>query len=161
MNSAPEIFQRIFEGLLSSCQNCINYLDDIIIFGETETEHDNHLAKVLSVLRQNNVELNKTKCLARVEQLKFLGHKLSAKGIEADDDKIKTVRGFRPPTTKEEIRIFLGLVTYLRRFIPGNHHGTTAPPNKTRRTIFVVVTTPKMLRPTKTVTNQIASSFVF
>lgn len=54
----------------------------------------------------------------KVQNLEFLDHKLSANGIEPGDDKIKTIIDFRPPTTKEEVRNFLGLVTYLGKFIP-------------------------------------------
>lgn len=118
VNSAPEIFQRIFEGLLSPCENCLNYLDDIIVYGGTEEEHDAHLEKVLNVLRDNNVVLNEAKCVTKVQNLEFLGHKLSANGIEAGEDKVKTILEFRPPHSKEEVRSFLGLVTYLGKFIP-------------------------------------------
>ncbi|XP_044760910.1 uncharacterized protein K02A2.6-like [Coccinella septempunctata] len=118
VNSAPEIFQRTLEGILSPCENCLNYLDDIIVFGSTEEEHDRCLANVLDVLHNHNILLNDNKCLKKVKEVKFLGHKLSAEGIDADDRKVETIINFRPPTTKEEVRSFLGLVTYLGKFIP-------------------------------------------
>lgn len=118
VNSAPEIFQRIFEAMLASCKNCLNYLDDIIVYGSSESEHDACLKKVMEVLNENNVLLNKTKCLIKVQELEFLGHKLSDKGIEADQKKIKTILDFRAPENKEEVRSFLGLVTYLGKFLP-------------------------------------------
>lgn len=126
VNSAPEIFQRVFEEMLSSCRNCLNYLDDVIIYGSTEFEHDICLKKVLDVFSTNNVLLNEAKCVKKVQELYFLGHKLSSKGIEADQLKIQTVLDFRPPRTKEETRSFLGLVTYLGKFIPDL--GTTTEP---------------------------------
>ncbi|KAG5863498.1 hypothetical protein JTB14_025531 [Gonioctena quinquepunctata] len=118
VTSAPEIFQRIFENLLSQCKNCINYLDDIIVYGSTEQEHDDCLVKVMQVFEDNDILLNKTKCIEKVQQLCFLGHNLSHKGIDADQEKVKTILQFRPPTLKEEVRSFLGLVTYLGKFIP-------------------------------------------
>lgn len=104
VNSAPEIFQRVFENLLTICRNCINYLDDIIVYGSTEEEHDTCLAQVLKIFQNNNVRLNKTKTLTKVKQLEFLGHKLSDKSIEADQKKIKTILEFRTPVNKEETR---------------------------------------------------------
>ncbi|KAG5887393.1 hypothetical protein JTB14_001583 [Gonioctena quinquepunctata] len=65
-----------------------------------------------------DILLNKTKCIKKVQQLCFLGHNLSHKGIDADQEKVKTILQFRPPTSKEEVRSFLGLVTYLGKFIP-------------------------------------------
>ncbi|XP_044753909.1 uncharacterized protein K02A2.6-like [Coccinella septempunctata] len=91
-----------------------------------EKEHDYCLNNVLEVFKVNNVLLNEEKCIKKVKELYFLGHKLSDKGIEADHAKIKTILQFRPPTTKEETRSFLGLVTYLGKFIPDL--GTTTEP---------------------------------
>nr|CAH7737392.1 unnamed protein product [Callosobruchus chinensis] len=118
VNSAPEIFQRVFEGLLASCENCLNYLDDIIVFGRSVEEHDRCLKSVLSIFQDNNVLLNREKCIMKVRRLEFLGHNLSSEGIDANDKKIKTILDFRPPATKEELRSFLGLVTYVGKFIP-------------------------------------------
>lgn len=126
VTSAPEIFQRIFENLLAQCKNCLNYLDDIIIYGQTEEEHDTSRRKVMEVFRKYNVLLNKSKCTERTQELQFLGHRLSSNGIDADQDKVQTIQNFRAPATKEELRSFLGLVTYLGRFIPDL--GTTTEP---------------------------------
>nr|CAH7744111.1 unnamed protein product [Callosobruchus chinensis] len=126
VNSAPEIFQRIFEAILAPCQNCLNYLDDIIIYGSTEFEHDRCLNKVLEVLDTHNVLLNKSKCLFKVQELEFLGHRLSNQGIAADQRKVRTIMEFRSPQNKEEVRSFLGLVTYLGKFLPDL--GTTTEP---------------------------------
>ena len=65
VNSAPEIFQRVFEGILAPCKNCLNYLDDIIIFGKNETEHEECLNIVLKTLNQYDVVLNEAKCIYR------------------------------------------------------------------------------------------------
>jgi hypothetical protein len=63
INAAPEIFQKVFERILSKCSGTFNYLDDIIIFGETKQIHDQNLQKVLKVLKENDVLLNEEKCL--------------------------------------------------------------------------------------------------
>lgn len=118
INSAPEIFQRVFESLLTTCKNCINYLDDIIVYGSTEKEHDECLAHVIKVFQDNNVRLNEAKTVTKAKELDFLRHRLSDKGIDADQKKIKIILKFRPPANKEEVRSFLGLVTYVGKFIP-------------------------------------------
>lgn len=67
VNSAPEIFQRVLEGLLAGCQNCVNYLDDIIVYAASETEHDLYLKNVKYVLHKNNILLNDEKCMLKVQ----------------------------------------------------------------------------------------------
>lgn len=109
VNSAPEIFQRTLEGLLSSCSNCLNYIDDVIIYGKSEDEHDMAIKKVLETFKLNNVTLNNEKCTWKTKRLQFLGHILSDTGILPDQEKIQTINNFRPPETKEELRSFLGL----------------------------------------------------
>ena len=115
VNSAPEIFQRVFEGLLSPCKNCLNYLEA--------------LDGVLKKLKEHNVVLNEKKCVYKVTELKFLGHHLSQKGIKADEEKVKAIEEFRNPVNKEETRSFLGLITYLGKFIP-DLAATTEPLRK-------------------------------
>jgi len=118
INSAPEIFQRIFQSILASEKNCLNYIDDIIVYGKSEEEHDECLQDVLKVLNKQNVLLNEKKCHMKVKELEFLGHTLSSEGIKADPKKVEAVQNFRAPNNKEELRSFLGLVTYLGKFIP-------------------------------------------
>lgn len=114
---APELFQRIMEMILSGCENCFNYIDDIIIYADNKEQLEAYVNKVLERLKSYNVLLNHEKCIFNAEQLTFLGHKLSATGIEPTDDKIAAIKMFRQPKTAEEIRSFLGLVNYIGKFI--------------------------------------------
>lgn len=118
ITSAPEIFQKIMEQILAPCQNSLNFLDDIIVFGTDEQEHDECLKIVLQILKENDVTLNEEKCCFKVRELNFLGHKLSDKGIDVDSKKVNEIMSFRSPVNKEELRSFLGLVTYVGKFIP-------------------------------------------
>lgn len=118
VNSAPEIFQKIMEGMLSTCPNVLNYIDDIIVFGSCDEDHDAALKSVLDVLKENNVTLNQAKCVRKTKKLMFLGHVLSADGFTADPEKVKVIQQFRSPESKEEVRSFLGLVTYIGKFLP-------------------------------------------
>lgn len=96
VNSAPEIFQLVFEEMLVTCKNCLNYLDDIIVYGSTEAEHDGCLQFLLTTMKENDVLLNDSKCRIKVRELEFLGHKLSDAGISADYSKVKAIQEFRP-----------------------------------------------------------------
>lgn len=118
ISCAPEMFQKTMEQLLAGCENVINYIDDIFIFGETEEEHNIALTKVLSVLKDNNIMLNQAKCIFKAQQLEFLGHVISSDGIRPTEQKIQALTKFREPRTSDEVRSFLGLVTYVGKFIP-------------------------------------------
>lgn len=118
INCAPEIFQKILEQVLSGCQGCLNFIDDIIVFGRTEEEHDGRLKMVLKRLAEYSIALNEEKCVYRVRNITFLGHRLSEKGIEPVEDKVLAIKMFRQPTSPEEMRSFLGLVNFVAKFIP-------------------------------------------
>lgn len=118
ISCAPELFQKIMEQILSGCDGCLNFIDDIIVFGEDRKEHDERLARVKNTLEDNEFSLNKDKCLCGVNEVKFLGQTLSERGIEADSDKLEVIRHFREPKTAEEVQSFLGLVNYVGKFIP-------------------------------------------
>lgn len=118
INCAPEIFQRTMEGILSHCANTIVFIDDILIYAVTELKHDEYVQEVLKTLKRQNVLLNAAKCRIKMRQVKFLGHVLNGEGIRPSEDKIIAIKKFRTPETKEEIRSFLGIVTFVARFIP-------------------------------------------
>jgi len=118
VNSAPEIFQKLLEERLAKCPNALNYIDDVIVFGSSLEEHDKMLEMVKVIFKENNIFLKKDKCVWKTQRLKFLGHILSDTGISADPEKVQVITAFRPPKNKEELRSFLGLVTYVGRFLP-------------------------------------------
>ncbi|XP_055858008.1 uncharacterized protein K02A2.6-like [Episyrphus balteatus] len=115
---APELFQKIMEQILVGCKGCLNYMDDIIIYGETIEHLNKRVAKVLETLKSHNVMLNRAKCIFGVTELEFLGHKLSACGIAPTQSKVEAVKNFRCPSSVAEVRSFLGLVNFVGKFIP-------------------------------------------
>lgn len=117
VNCAPEIFQRTMERLLAGISNVIVYIDDVLIYASSEVELETTTAKVLKVLRENNLTLNEGKCEFRRQELKFLGHQLSAKGFAIDDGKVRDVRNFVQPLNKTDLRSFLGLAAYLSDYV--------------------------------------------
>lgn len=118
ISCAPEMFQKIMEQILADCENTVNYIDDVLIFGATEQEHDEALGRVLKALKSRGVLLNQTKCVFKVTEVMFVGHHLSAAGIRPAEEKTEVLKSFRTPANAEELRSFLGMVTYVGRFLP-------------------------------------------
>lgn len=118
ISCAPEIFQKLMERILIKCEGTLNFIDDILIFGATMEEHDNRLKETTKTLEENNILLNKAKCVFRMKQVEFLGHQLSSEGVKPLDSYIGVIKTFRPPRTIEEIQSFLGLVNYVGKWIP-------------------------------------------
>lgn len=78
---APEIFQKLLEQILCGCDGCVNYIDDILIFGNNKSQLDKRTQAVLHRLKESNITLNNDKCMYGEEKIQFLGHTLSAEGI--------------------------------------------------------------------------------
>lgn len=138
INCAPEIYQKIMEQILSGCSGCLNFIDDIIVFGEDMAEHDRNLAAVMDRLKVYDVVLNTDKCVFRVREITFLGHRLSSKGIEPAIDKIESIKLFRQPEKLDELQTFLGLVNFVSKFIPNVHiHRTITQVDPTQSSIHM------------------------
>ena len=116
--SAPTIFQRTIEQVLSGCNGVKVMLDDIIITGKTEEEHIENLRCVLTKLKERGLKLNPAKCEYMQKEVAFLGHIIDATGIHMIEDKVQAVNDAPAPTDINELRAFLGLINYYHRFIP-------------------------------------------
>jgi hypothetical protein len=94
------------------------FIDDILIYSNNEEEHAKHLRIMLTRLREHQLYAKFSKCAFWLEEIQFLGHVLSAKGIAVDPSKVKDILEWKPPTTVHQVRSFLGLARYYHRFIP-------------------------------------------
>jgi hypothetical protein len=94
------------------------FIDDILIYSKNEEEHARHLRIVLTRLREHQLYAKFSKCAFWLEEIQFLGHVLSAKGIAVDPSKVMDILEWKPPTTVHQVRSFLGLAGYYHRFIP-------------------------------------------
>jgi hypothetical protein len=92
-------------------------IDDILIYSKNEEEHATHLRIVLTRLREHQLYAKFSKCAFWLEEIQFLGHVLSANGIAVDPSKVKDILEWKPPTTINQVRSFLELAGYYRRFI--------------------------------------------
>ncbi|XP_058828562.1 uncharacterized protein K02A2.6-like [Topomyia yanbarensis] len=126
VNCAPEVFQREMSRILENVENVIIYIDDILVFGKTLEDLHKTVARVLQILRVNNLTLNTAKCEFDKTRIKFLGHELNEQGFHIDDSKVKNILNFREPATASELRSFLGLASFVSPYI-GNFSDLTGP----------------------------------
>jgi hypothetical protein len=121
-----EAFQQkvseIFEGL----EGVEIYIDDILVWGKDEREHDERLEKVLQRCREANLKLNKEKARIAVDEVTYVGHRISKEGTLPDEKKVKAIMEMPKPQNKKDIERFLGLVQYVGKFIP-NLSDITSP----------------------------------
>uniref|UniRef100_A0A1Y1LD52 Reverse transcriptase domain-containing protein n=1 Tax=Photinus pyralis TaxID=7054 RepID=A0A1Y1LD52_PHOPY len=126
LTSAPEVFQERMNEIFGSIEGVNVYIDDIIVSGKTVGEHNARLEQVLKLASKFNLGFNFGKCKFLAEEVQYMGHKISKHGLEADNSKIEAIIKMPKPVNKEEIQRFLGLVTYVGKFIK-NLSDKTAP----------------------------------
>ena len=119
--NAPAHFQRVMDLALAGLNwsICLVYLDDVLVFGRTWSEHMERLDAVLQRFKDANILLKFGKCEFFQRELTFLGHVISPEGIRPDPSKVSAVRECEAPKNVKELRRFIGMVNYFRRFI---HH---------------------------------------
>ena len=93
-------------------------VDDLLIWGTNEERHDARLRKVSERARLRNLRLNKDKCHIKKHKISYVGHVLSKDGIKPDPKKTEAITEMSAPKNKEEVQRFLGMLTYLAKFIP-------------------------------------------
>jgi hypothetical protein len=109
------MMNKVFMDELDKC--VIVFIEDILVFSKTAKEHEEHLRIMLGKLRQHQLYAKFNKCEFWMEEVTFVGHVLSAKGVSIHPSKIEAVSKWQSPKSVIEIRSFLGLAGYYRRFI--------------------------------------------
>ena len=103
---------------MSELDGIVRSMDDILVHGETEEEHDERLHALLEVLRENGITLNLEKCKFRRSEVEFLGHIVSAQGIRPIHQRMEAVTKFPVPQNVTQLKSFLGMAQQLSRFAP-------------------------------------------
>ncbi len=119
MTNAPSTFERLMERVLASLQwqIAICYLDDILVWSSSISEHIDRLGLILQRLVEAGLRLKCKKCHFLQTKIEYLGHVVSSEGISTDPKKVDAVREWRTPTSVHDIRSFMGLASYYRKFI--------------------------------------------
>ena len=126
ISSAPGIFQRVMESILQGIAGVIVYIDDILVTGSSKEEHNQRLEEVLSRLEKAGLRLRKDKCCFNVSSISFLGHKIDKDSLHPLEDKVQAVLKAPTPRNVNELKAFLGLISYYGKFLP-NLSSTLSP----------------------------------
>lgn len=131
LHSASATFQRLLDQVVGVDlePKAFVYLDDITVLGSTLEEHLEVLKQVLRKLREANLRINQSKCQFLQKKITYLGHVIDEDGIRADPDKIKSITELEIPRNTKEIKRFIGMIGWYRRFIP-NCSSLTKPLTK-------------------------------
>ena len=116
--SIPAIFQQQMEKMLQGIPKVACYLDDILITGQDDEEHVTTLQKVFKRLHQWGLRLKESKCSFMKNSVNYLGYTVDAEGIHTASDIIDAIRNAPRPENLHQLRSFLGLVNYYRKFLP-------------------------------------------
>jgi hypothetical protein len=121
LSNAPIVFMCLMNGVFRDYLDkfVIVFLDDILVYSKSEEEHEQHLRMVLEVPREHQLYSKLRKCLFYQEQIHYLGHVISKDGIVVDSEKIEAITEWSAPKNMTEVRSFMGLAGYYRRFIAG------------------------------------------
>ena len=119
--NAPGTFQRLMERIFGdqSFQTLLLYLDDVVVYASSFEQHLRRLELVFERLRAHNLKLKLAKCHFFAQEVRYLGHVISADGVATDPEKTRAVAEWPRPRTAKDLRSFLGFASYYRRFVPG------------------------------------------
>ena len=119
LTNAPAVFMDLMHRVLQEYLNefVIVFIDDILVYSKTEELHQEHLRMVLQTLREHRLYAKFSKCDFWCREVKFLGHVVTSEGIAVDSSKVEAVLNWQKPKCVFDIRSFLGLAGYYRRFI--------------------------------------------
>ena len=93
-------------------------VDDLLVWGERKEQHDERLKRALEITRSSGIKLNKDKCETGLQEVTYIGHTLSSNGLKPDVNKVEAIRRIDTPNDKPAVQRFLGMATYLAKFIP-------------------------------------------
>lgn len=126
LNCASEIFHKTISDIFHSCEGVVSFQDDILIYAPTKEILKNRTDVVLNLAAKWGLKFNKDKCQFNVNEITFLGHKMTNNGLKVDEEKLKAITCLQPPSDKKALQRILGMFNYLSKFIP-NYSDLTKP----------------------------------
>lgn len=118
LRNAGQTFQRFVDEMTRGLDFVYCYLDDYLIFSRSEAEHEHHLREVFKRLKEYGMLVNTSKCVFGASEVTFLGYSISESGTRPLKTKVQAVKDFPPPTNVRQLRGFLGMLNFYRRFLP-------------------------------------------
>ena len=115
IKSAPEVFQNCMYDLFADLEGVKVMVDDLLIWGKDDAEHDVRLKQVLDRAREVNLKFNAKKCQIKQEEVPYVGHVLSKEGLKPDPEKTRAVQAMKHPENTKELKTFLGFIQYLEK----------------------------------------------
>ena len=118
LKNAAQAFQRLMDSVCAGLDFVFDYLDDILIAFESEAEHKEHLQLLFDRLAEHGLVVKTEKCVFGVEEIDFLGHRVSSAGIRPLPSKVKAITEFPAPTSIALLERFIGMINFYHIFVP-------------------------------------------
>ena len=115
---SAEVFQREMTMAMGDIDGMETVVDDILVHGKTQSEHDSRLIKVLERSRQLTLKLNREKSRIALKEVDYVGHRLTRKGLRPTAERVKAIANMKTPENVQELETVLGMVAYVAKFIP-------------------------------------------
>ena len=118
LKNAAQAFQRLMDTACRGLSFVFVYLDDILIFSQSQEEHEAHLRQLFGRLQEHGLVISLSKCQFGVNEIDFLGHRVNQQGVFPLPEKVDAIRSFPRPTTVKQLQEYLGMVNFYHRFVP-------------------------------------------
>jgi len=160
LTNAPSVFQRLMDSVLVDCMDFARvYIDDILVVSSSWEEHVVHLRKLFGVLKVAGLTCRRSKCCFGKVKLEFLGHVVGGGVINVPEARVRAIREHPLPRTRKQLRAFLGMVGFYRRFIWNYHRwSSTLTPSTSRNAAGTVEWTSQMIEAFYSLCEQLCSS---
>ena len=118
LRNAASTFQRFIDSIFRDFPFVVTYIDDILVFSDSEEKHDDHLRAVLTRLDSHGLRINPSKCELRRTSVEFLGYSVQSSGIAPSPSKVQVLRDLPPPQNVKDVRRYIGMFGFYQRFLP-------------------------------------------
>ena len=117
LHGTPGTFSRLMDAIMAEAQNVVTFMDDILIHSHNHKAHLQHLKDALLRLAKAGLKLNPNKCIFGAEEVEYLGHTITSKGVRPGKDKTQAIKEAPQPVNQKQLKSFIGLINYFRGYI--------------------------------------------